>query len=230
MTEIKNTKNVTFAHPPQNRIISNLTDQRFEMLTVFGYVGRTGKKQAYAWLCRCDCGAWNIATSLNLQSGNSTNCGCVNNKRIGSLNRTHGLANKSAEYCIWKHIRSRCYNPKHPRYKDYGERGITICDRWRESFANFLQDMGERPGIEYTIERKDNEKGYSPDNCKWATRAEQNNNKRNNRRIAINGRTLNLSQWCKELQISRQSVHYRLNQGMSIIEALTAPKESRYCK
>lgn len=137
------------------------------------------------------------------------------------MKRTHGCSGNSrtSEYAIWLSMKARCYNPLSKPYNNYGGRGITVCERWRESFQNFMEDMGPRPpGM--TIERLDNNGIYAPSNCKWATRKEQGVNKRNNRLIEYHGRRLTLSQWASETNISRQTLYRRLLAGWSVEESL----------
>lgn len=132
--------------------------------------------------CRCDCGTRKRATITNLRSGKSQSCGCIRREMVTEHNTSHGQSGTS-EYWIWKAMIQRCTNPNDQRWADYGGRGITICQRWRESFEAFYADMGPRP-VGLTLERVDNDAGYSPGNCKWATRAEQARNKRPSRRSA----------------------------------------------
>jgi hypothetical protein len=115
------------------------------------------------------------------------------------------------EYHAWQHMRARCNNPKHKSFKNYGGRGIAVCKRW-DSFAAFLADMGLRPSPKHSLERKNNDRHYSPSNCKWATKIEQVNNTRVNRRITFRGRTLTVSQWAKEIGIKPNTLHCRLVQ------------------
>jgi hypothetical protein len=125
----------------------------------------------------------------------------------------------------WEVMRQRCHDPKHPAYKDYGARGIAVCERWN-TFANFLADMGERPDGT-TIDRKDGTKGYEPGNCRWATPSEQANNTRTNVAITCRGRTQNLKQWAKELGISHQVIRYRLAAGWSLEDTFNTPLDHR---
>jgi hypothetical protein len=113
----------------------------------------------------------------------------------------------------------RCSNPESDSYSNYGGRGIKVCDRWLNSFENFLADMGPKPGPEYSIDRKDNDRDYEPGNCRWATELEQQNNRRNNRWIQGFGRTQTLTQWSIELGIPRKTLSDRLGRGMSLENA-----------
>lgn len=122
---------------------------------------------------------------------------------------THGMT-KTPEWYVWTHMRSRCNVPTHPAYKDYGERGINVCERW-STFENFFADMGLRPSPKHTIERVDNDGNYEPENCKWATRQEQNTNARSNRYLTAFGRTQTLTQWGRDVGLSASCLTYRLD-------------------
>lgn len=124
----------------------------------------------------------------------------------------HGFS-YSSEYGTWKAMRHRCQNPTHADYDSYGGRGITVCDEWRGSFLAFYRDMGARPSQKYTLERLDNDKGYSKDNCIWATRSVQQANKRDTHRVTFQGRTQALKQWAKELGFSPGTLHGRYKQN-----------------
>lgn len=126
------------------------------------------------------------------------------------------------EYTAWAHIVQRCTNSKSPNYSDYGGRGITIESRWLD-FREFLQDIGLRPSPLHTIERKDNDKGYFPDNCRWATQSEQQRNKRSNRRITWNGRTQVVTDWAHELGVKAHSLNERFRRGWSLERAMNTP-------
>lgn len=129
---------------------------------------------------------------------------------------------RSPEYRTWENIKQRCYNPNYRHYKYYGGKGIEVCERWRDSFQNFLDDMGKRPRGDYSIDRIDGTKGYSPENCRWATRITQQNNKRNNRLLTHDGKTQTMSEWSRELNIPLARIWWRLNKGWTIERALSS--------
>jgi len=127
------------------------------------------------------------------------------------------------EYKIWVNIKQRCTNPNSSGFKRYGNRGITICEKWYNSFAAFFKDMGNRPSPEHTIERIDNNKGYSPDNCKWATKKEQANNRRNNHFITLYGWTLTIAQWSRFVNIGQSIICDRISEGWPPSKAIFTP-------
>jgi hypothetical protein len=123
-------------------------------------------------------------------------------------------------------IKHRCYNPNRCDYERYGGRGIRVCDRWLESFSNFLDDMGSCPGG-YSIDRIDNNADYAPENCKWSNNIEQANNKRNNHFIEHMGKTLTVSQWSRELGVNRKTIVTRLRDGWDPVRAISTPSRSK---
>jgi len=179
-----------------------LTGQKFGRLTV---VSRAGSNKGRAtWDCICICGNRKIISGKNLLNGITRSCGCL--CKIGK--KRHGMA-ESPLYQTWCCMRTRCTNINKDNYRNYGDRGITVCERW-DKFENFYADMGDRPeGL--TIERRDNSKGYSPENCKWATQKEQQRNRRNNRMIKYLGKTKCLAAWAEYLGISKGALGGRLN-------------------
>ncbi|HDY68331.1 MAG TPA: hypothetical protein ENH85_11145 [Candidatus Scalindua sp.] len=187
--------------------------RRFGRLLVREY---HGGKASY-WQAICDCGTEKLIASISLRNGDSKSCGCLNRELIKKRNFKHGRTH-SWEYKSWESMKSRCMNINSPDYKNYGGRGIKVCDRWL-TFENFLKDMGKR-SKEETIERHDNNKDYTPSNCRWATRKEQNNNKRNNVILKHKDISLNVAQWAKKLGISKNAIYKRLRRGWAIKRAL----------
>lgn len=144
--------------------------------------------------------------------------------KTGELNKSYktGLS-RTRTYRCWNAMRQRCNNPKRPEYKNYGGRGIHVCNSWNESFENFLADMGVCPSNKHTIDRLDNEKGYSPENCKWVTYIENLNNKRSSVKYTINGKTMTVTQWAREKGCSRGKLFKRLYRGWSFEKAYNTP-------
>jgi hypothetical protein len=195
----------------------DLTDRRFGRLTVLRRIGTTSYGQPQ-WLCRCDCGKETTPMGNSLRSGLTTSCGCL---RLETVTE-HGETG-SPEFTVWQMMIQRCENPKTKSYPRYGGRGITVCDRWRESFAAFLEDMGKRPSAAHTLERGDNDQGYNPENCRWATPLEQGRNKANNHWIEFNGERRTLMEWCRHLGMKKNTLINRLSRGLTVEEALTRP-------
>lgn len=132
----------------------------------------------------------------------------------------HGMKN-IPEYRIWCGIKKRCYNIKDRAYKNYGARGIVVCDEWKNSFEQFYKDMGPRPFAKYSIDRIDNNKGYGPNNCRWASVKEQNQNTRSNINVTFQGKTQCMAAWADELGIRRQTLFSRIEAGWSVESAFT---------
>lgn len=212
-----------------NRTFNDLSGLRFGRLrvihraSVVGARDPKGRPECVRWLCECDCGITKTVTSAALGSKKrpTLSCGCLRRERIVASVRKHG-AYLSAEYTNWQGMITRCYTPSCTKYADYGGRGIRVCDRWRADFASFLADMGTRPYPKATIERINNDGPYSPENCKWATRAEQQKNRRNSRLITFNGRTETAHMWSKITGIASRTITNRLDAGWPPERILTA--------
>lgn len=198
----------------------DLNGQTFGRLLVVSFDGRRNRRSYFK--CTCDCGNQIIARSDSLRSGNTTSCGCLRS-RIPPIVRARNGRSKHPLYGVWRSMVSRCYSPKHTSFPRYGAIGIDVCTSWRKSFETFLQDMGPRPSNRHSIERNDGSKGYSPENCRWATTAEQCSNTRSNRRLDAFGETRTLQQWSVLTGLRRETIARRLKLGWPVEDALSKP-------
>lgn len=201
----------------------DIKGQKFGNLTVLSYAGRN--RTSAQWDCQCDCG--NIVTVVGnrLRNGHTKSCSCLQKATIKANSLTHGQTN-SPEYKSWQAMKDRCYNAKSPSYIWYGLLGITVCERWLHSFENFIADMGAKPTMHHTIDRKDNLKGYSPSNCKWASKLEQGGNTSRNRWITFNGEAKILAEWARYFGISTQ-YFYHLERNLGENGALIRLNDTR---
>lgn len=183
----------------------DLTNQVFGFWTVLSYAGKT-KSRHRVWSCRCQCGVESQVLGTSLSTGKSTKC-----KKCA--NKTHGSTvgnNHTSEYSAWNNLIQRCYNPLSSEYHNYGGRGIKVCQKWRESFEQFLQDVGTKPTPKHTIDRFPNNDGdYEPGNVRWATQSEQCRNSRQTRNITIDGKIQCLKDWAMELGVTPQVLRRR---------------------
>lgn len=201
----------------------DLSGKRIGKVTVLERAPNRGR--SVHWLCRCDCGTVKemSRSSLMLKTKGPKSCGkCVWAERF----TTHGLWNKfTRENKCFIAIHQRLKNPTHRNYKNYGGRGIGICERWNSlsKFPNFLEDMGPIPSPDYSIDRIDNDGDYSPENCRWATRKEQARNKRTTRWVTFRGERLCLKDAARKYGLHPASLAWRLDHGWDIEKALTTP-------
>lgn len=186
--------------------------------TIIKFDKAVPKKQGgyrHYWMCKCTCGIIKSIMYGNLQSNNIKSCGCLKSKLISDKNTIHGHAksNKiSTEFKTWSSMIFRCYNSNCKNYKYYGGRGIQVCDRWKNSFKNFLEDMGIKPGKYYSIDRINNEGNYELTNCKWSTKIEQSNNQSSNRIIIdITGKEYtSIAEAARAVGMQHSTLYYQL--------------------
>lgn len=197
--------------------LKDLVGQKFGRLEVISralhYNGRV------SWVCICDCGIPKITDSKSLRTGKTASCGCM---RI-----SHGQTG-SALHKVWVSMRERCNNPRSKSYPHYGGRGITVCKRW-DNFELFLKDMGPRPP-NHSIERRKNNKGYSPANCYWATTTEQARNTTRTRLLTAGGKTMLMIDWTRQLGGSSALILRRLEHGWTVEEACLTPINKPRCR
>jgi hypothetical protein len=207
-------------------MLLDLTGHRYGRLVVRSLSPQRTAEGKARWLCLCDCGATTDVAARNLRSGSVKSCGCHRRERIGNLTKTHGLS-KTPEAEAWRQMRSRCNNPNHPNYADYGGRGIYVCAEW-DSFEQFLADMGQRPTPEHSLDRHpDNDGPYSKANCRWATVTEQNRNTRGNTVLTHHGLSMTVTEWAQHLGLHPQTLCERLKRW-PVQRALAQPLDRRY--
>jgi hypothetical protein len=184
----------------------DLKDKRFGRLVALCRANVPNARNAM-WQCQCDCGATTIVAAANLGTSTSS-CGCIASEngttmlRVNRLARTdlHGESG-SVEWAIWSRMKNRCNNPNNAKYHRYGGRGIKVCDRWLNSFENFLSDVGRRPSKKYSIDRINNDGDYEPDNVKWSTAMQQSRNSTAIHPVEIDGISMCIKDWCKTLGV-----------------------------
>lgn len=205
----------------------DLTNRKFNMLTVKERVSNSKQGKA-RWKCLCKCGNYCIVESSKLLNETTKSCGCYRKSRIGDESRKHGKT-RTKIYKTWCHIKQRCFDKNDTRYNDWGGRGITICDEWKDDFQAFcdyvskLENFGK---VGYSIDRINNDGNYEPGNVRWVTKIVQNNNTRRNHYLTYNGKTQTIAQWAEELGINPYMVYSRINKyHWSVKDALTIPSK-----
>ena len=190
----------------------DLTGRRFGKLVAVEFVGfkQFATERKRMWRCQCDCGKEITTAAMYLNGGSTNSCGCI----VGKHKRTHG-ATGTPEFMAWTAMKQRCENPKLKGFKDYGGRGIKVCERW-QTFENFLADMGERPSPGHSVDRINNDGNYEPGNCRWATRVTQSNNRRSSLRIEFNGATHTAAEWERLLGLRTGWVSTKLKKGWPV--------------
>lgn len=170
---------------------------------------RSPDRRGRFYICLCDCGNRTSVYAGHLKNGGTKSCGCTRN----GINATHGMS-RTAEYRAWENARSRCRNPKNMKFPIYGGRGIQFCERWAKSFENFLNDMGRKPSKHHSLDRKDSDGNYEPGNCRWATTAQQNNNRPNyNRTVEVNGIRMTVAEAARLTGIPHGTICSRIDRG-----------------
>jgi hypothetical protein len=209
------------------RGFQDLTGQTFGRLTVIAFAGM--RRRLSYWLCRCQCGKTLDVYRGHLRDGHTRSCGCLvgavtRARLLGTIgvNATHGKHN-SAEYGIWDCIKGRCENPRNRGWSYYGGRGIRVCEEWSKSFEAFFAFVGERPSPKHSIDRIDTNGNYEPGNVRWATRNEQQRNRRDSRRITHEGLTLSVWDWAERTGIPALVIWDRFRRGWSPARSLTVP-------
>lgn len=198
---------------------SDLSGRRFSRLVVLGFAGmRVTSCAAFQyWTCKCDCGNTTTVAASMLHREKTKSCGCIRIETVRAMNTVHGQApesNATPEYQTWMGMKMRCLNPNSVKYPRYGGRGITVCQRWLDSFENFFADMGVRPPDKTSIHRVNNDGHYEPGNCVWADGEEQGAEKSSNAYFAnAYGRTMIREHWARLPGMSRQRVATMIKKG-----------------
>ena len=196
-------------------------------LTVLSRASATGQAR---WNCTCQCGKQSVVPGYDLRKGLVKSCGCFRSETTAKRSLKHGHSktnSRSREYNTWINMRNRCYRTSNLDYPRYGALGITVCDRWNNSFENFYADMGNRPA-NHSIDRINSSGNYEQSNCRWADIKMQANNRKNVRLITYNGKTQPLAVWCIELNLNHRTIRSRIYEnGWDEIKALTTPIKAR---
>lgn len=192
--------------------------QRFGRLTVTGPAPDI-KKSYRMWFCLCDCGVKKAISQNHLRRGSTKSCGCLSSTEMLRQRSTkHGKYGQPI-WAVWASMKQRCSDMSVRSYASYGGRGITVCDRWLESFENFFEDMGDRPeGLQ--LDRIDNNKGYSKENCRWVTPSQNCRNRRDTLFITFNGATLSIMDWSDQIGVNTGTIRKRLKKGWDVGKVL----------
>ncbi len=204
--------------------LKDITGQRFGRYIVLAFAGIRGRNRTF-WKCRCDCGTIKDVSGDSLKSGDTKSCGCLHVETAraqGKSHRKHGMKD-TKEYAIWSAMKRRCNLKTDRAYKWYGARGIKVCQRWQQSFEAFFSDMGPKPKGK-SMDRIDNNGNYEPGNCRWATWAEQGNNRRGTKLYEFRGEMLPMPAISKLIGISVTTLNQRITKlGWTAERAISTP-------
>lgn len=208
------------------RRVTDITGLKCGRFTAIRYSHHT--KAGATWECKCECGNIRFLATTEIRRGKHQSCGCLQREQARAAHLKHGQCaygknNGTPEYRAWVAMRQRCQNASAPAFPNYGGRGIKVCDRWDCSFDSFFADMGLKPSPKMSLERLDNNGGYSPENCVWATQKTQGNNTRKTVMITHNGKTMSRTQWSELLGFQLTLIGDRINDGWSVAQALDTP-------
>ena len=206
--------------------VEDISGKRFGRLTAIKYIGKSKGKQTL-WECKCDCGNIAIVHQQNLKSEHTSSCGCYNSEVASEREKEHGQSGTRL-YNIWHDMIYRCYNSNHRSYKDYGGKGIIVCNEWKddfEVFRNWAIENGYKENL--SIDRIDSDKNYCPENCRWATDIQQANNTSRNLIFTVDGCTDTLANLCRKYNIPYTLAHSRIYRNWDIKKALTEPSQRK---
>ena len=210
--------------------LEEIVDKTYGQLLVISEGPREPKRNGRQFYCRCFCGHEKLVQWGLLSLGRALTCGYCHKDKPRKPQHFHGYS-KTSEYKIWQDVIRRCYDPTRRFYMNYGGRGITVCERWREDFTNFLADLGARPSKKHTIERKDNNGHYEPNNCCWLPSALQQRNKRTNAFYVFAGQSKTLPEWAEILKLPEATLRARIEvYDWSVERAFTEPINAKYRK
>lgn len=208
----------------------NLIGQHFNRLTIIDYAGRNNKN-CCVWLCLCDCGNRKKVVGYDLRRGHTKSCGCLNKERVKKAATSHGATadnRRDPEYAVWNNMIQRCENPKNNQYKNYGARGIKVCDQWRNDYSAFIKDIGKRPSNNHSIERIDVDGDYEPSNCKWVTPKEQARNRRIKNTTGVNGVTKKDDRFIVKMKVNGKTIYLGTVSTINEARALRKKGEEIY--